>query len=132
LKSPPNNLWFGFRVPIYNKANFPEGGIQKYVFQNDNISSYLPQSTSLVSNRITSMKIASDKSLWFTTGIDDPLCENCYAGIGVLTTEDNFIVSSKINSDLLPNDFFTFLNENHKGEIYVASELSIYKVKLLD
>ena len=125
-----DNIWIGYWVAIYNQSGFPDGGIQQIDLQSNNPVSYFPNETELVSNRITAMKLHSDNSLWFATSIDDPACKNCFAGIGVLLENQNVLAISALNANLESNAFFTKLNEDNLGNMYVASERSLYRLKL--
>ncbi|CAN0430879.1 unnamed protein product, partial [Ectocarpus fasciculatus] len=126
-----NALWVGFEVPIYNESGIAEGGIQRIDPQSTNgVNTYFPNSTGLTSNRIRAMKLHSDNSLWFTTTFDDPACDNCVGGIGVLFENEKFLVSSSVNTDLPLNAFMPVLNEDNNGNMYVASELSLYKLEI--
>jgi len=125
-----DNIWTGYEVYIYDESGFPDGGIQRVNLQSNNTYSYFPYDTRLVSNRITSMKLHSDNSLWFATGIDDPGCENCFAGIGVLLENEDFLAISAVNSDMPANAYFSDLKEDNAGNMYVSSELSLYQLEL--
>lgn len=124
------HIWIGFWVGIFDKSAFPDGGIQRVDLESNNITNFFPNETSLVSNRITAMKLSSDNLLWFATSIDDPGCINCLSGIGVILKNEDIIAISALNSDVISNDYFTELNEDFEGNMYVATEKSIYRLEL--
>lgn len=123
-------IWLGFMVPIYNESGIPEGGIQRLNLNNGEIESFFPNSAGEISNRVTAMKRHSDNSLWFTTILDDPECQRCYSGIGRLSVNNEFIIASSRNADITSNAYFPKLNEDFNGDMYVASDLTIYRIEL--
>ena len=124
------NIWIGYWAAIFNEFGVPEGGIQRVNPESNNIMSFFPNETELVSNRITAMKLHSDNSLWFATVVDDPGCENCFSGIGVIPASGNIVAVSALNSDIASNIYYTKLNEDNLGNMYVASEHSLYLLEL--
>jgi ligand-binding sensor domain-containing protein len=134
LEISNDQLWIGFAVDIYDESG-PDGGIQRIDLQNQDITSYLPyEKTGLVSNRVRSLKIHSDNSIWFTTMIDHHrfACEGCFAGIGMLSQNNEFLAISTLNSEIEPNAFIPKLSEDNNGNMYAASELSIFRLELLE
>ncbi|MDN5211873.1 two-component regulator propeller domain-containing protein [Fulvivirgaceae bacterium BMA12] len=123
------DIWIGYEVAIFNQSGFPDGGIQQIDFRSSSPASYFPNEKALVSNRITAMKLDVSNSLWFATGIDDPACENCFAGIGVLLENKEILAISASKVNLPPNAFFTKLNGDNHGNMYVAHESSLYRLK---
>lgn len=126
-------VWFGYAVRYANKPGFPDGGIQRIDLKSNTIMDFLPNTIGLTSNRIISMKFnAATDRLWFATGLDDPYCENCIAGIGIVFENNNMIVFSALNNAYIEeNSFFIKFNSNINGDMFVASEGSIYRLELL-
>ncbi len=123
------DIWIGYEVAIFNQSGFPDGGIQQIDLRSSSPSSYFPNEEALVSNRITAMKLDVSNALWFATGMDDPACENCFAGIGVLLENKKILAISASKVNLPPNAFFTKLNGDSHGNMYVAHERSLYRLK---
>lgn len=123
-----NSLWVGYQVSIYNEPEIAEGGIQLVGLEENEITSFFPHETGLTSNRIHSIRLSSDNLLWFTTSLET--CQNCSAGIGFLNEAGEFLISSFLNSAIASNAFFPMLNEDHRGKMYVASELSLYELEI--
>ncbi len=125
-----NGIWAGYEVFIFNESGIGDGGLQQIDPVGKTASNYFPNDTELVSNRISTMKLQSTGELWFTTSIDDPLCKNCLSGIGKINTHGELIAFSALNADMDENAFFSALAEDNDEHMYVASELTIYKLSI--
>lgn len=120
-------IWLGYWAAIFNESGFSDGGIQLLNEQKNSIETFFPNDSKIVSNRITAMKVHSNGSLWFCTSIDDPGCDNCWAGVGTILDDGSFLAVSTLNADISPNQFFPYINEDHLGNMIYATEKTLYK-----
>lgn len=130
LEINDDELWVGFEVNIFNVPSYPDGGIQRVNPASFTTENFFPNKTIPVSNRVSAMKLHTDNSLWFATVIDDPYCENCNSGLGMINKNGEMTTISGIDADFSTNAFFTHLNEDNNGNMYVSYENALYRLEL--
>lgn len=123
-----DDLWVGYDVLIYNETGEADGGIQNLSLDDYSIESFFPNTVGDLSNRIRSMVVSQQNTLWFVTGFDDPYCENCIPGIGLIRDESIYYDEDYLTK-IKSNSTFNILGLNESNNVYLSNELSIYRLE---